>query len=913
MSKKIFISMNLLFISGVISRYYCKIKLVTIVFLILRNAEKLLVKSKENTKQSYFLASIEPDLEKNLFEAPRDNVDSTNVDSSDQNDLIPSMPKDASRLKAACLCIISGFMIHCASEVLAFVDAREILLIGNILQLTSMASLHSRCITFMNNIYLSKRFESLILSKIIPPLSTLMMHNITNFLKADRKKTITDDPNREIDRVYRDNLYKEFISCSCEFLSNVSSKTPVLEGEHNFVEVMSLLLINSEELNQDTILFIVKCLCNFSNSPEYRMKLSNQKVAEACMKVLEYCWKEDVKSFVFLFIANMCGTGSLCKHLINLGIIGKILEFLTVCKGSYRRYAILALANISYEDYSIHQIVGFGGIDVICTLCYSSVAHVRRQATRVLYSICQYSRGIYHKKLIGCKAEKALKYVLRKSTDPDEHTLEKSVVDMALFVLVRLRASSRGKIKEVEAFEDELDIEDKTFDYNLLEVELPKEENKRLAEEEKKIGNLFYTKKKWDKAVAKYTEGLKYDPTNVVLYCNRSAAYIQLEEFRLALSDANQCIEIDPTWVKGYFRKGKALIHLYEFTDAIEILERALTIDDNKEIRGALNYAYEQKLKDDHYVDLQYKKFGLDDIVLTFEKCSIIYSAKLLHRMRQIWEECVSENISEPTSGASMDDIAHRIYIWAKMLDINQFIQLEGIQHILFHTNIIHETDYDVVCNTKSQYDILIVILLSRYVFESFEWRVPAMKRLLELGMNPHVRKHIGTFISEIFLQKSKEESLRIPSHSKLFVRLGGLKNLALDFEEFPSLKSDIVDFFDSVTVSEWRSRPIEEIDFILEHLFSVVEDSKDKIDAKLYNVFGKLFSLPAVKDLDEEKSFDENDFLSFIQKEIQRNLIESVDEELLGSENEYKKIGYEIGKKWIRAKGVPSLEDDIL
>lgn len=887
-----------LILEGIISRHYCKTELINIVFTVLRHTEDILVLSKQKQQDKPFFWCIEAQV---LNDSPaKYEKEFGSVDS------IPNMPKDASRLKAACICVISGLMISCTEEVISRIDSREIFLARNILSLTSMASLHSRCIIFMNNIYISGQFEQLILTKIVPTLSTLMMLNITRFLKRNHKN-LPDDPNSEIDRVYRDNLYKEFISCSCEFLANLTANRQAFLPEYNFVDVIMLLFINSEELNQDSILLIVKCLCNFSNLHEYRAKLSTQQMASSLITVLECCWKEDVKSHIFLFIANTCGDGPFCKFLINTGIIGMILEFLTVCKGSYRKYAITALANISYEDFAVNQIVALGGIDIVSTLCYSNLYYIRKQAIRVLYSISQYGKGIYHSKLVNCKTEKALKYFLRKSAEIDECGQTTNIVDMALLILVRLRSHSKA-----ESIPGELNIKDNPLNFKLFDSEGPNEENKRLAEEEKKIGNFFYSKRKWDKAVLRYTEALKYNPNNVVLYCNRSAAYIHLEEYKLALDDANQCIEIDPSWVKGYFRKGKALIHINEYTDAIEVLKKALTIDDNSEIRGAMNFATEQKLQVDQFIENNYSIFNLDEVVQCLEERSIVYTYKLLSRMRQIWESCLKENDLLISNRSNLEDIAHRIYLWVKKLDIDYFIKLEGIEELLFETKLVHEMDYSAN-NMKSQYDILIVILLSRYIFESFEWRTRSMKRLLALGMNSVVRKHIGNLIAEIFLQKSKEDSLRIPSHKKLFVRLGGLKNLALDFEEYPALKSDIIEFLDSVTVPEWKSRPIDEIDFILEHLFGVIDDTKEKIDTKMYDVFGRIFSLPSVKDLDEGKAFNENDFLKFIQKEVQHNFIENTEEELLSNESEFKKIGYEMGKKWIQTKGIPAIEDDIL
>lgn len=40
------------------------------------------------------------------------------------------------------------------------------------------------------------------------------------------------------------------------------------------------------------------------------------------------------------------------------------------------------------------------------------------------------------------------------------------------------------------------------------------------------------------------------EPNNSILYCNRSAAYVRMSEYKLALNDALKTIELDPEWHK---------------------------------------------------------------------------------------------------------------------------------------------------------------------------------------------------------------------------------------------------------------------------------------------------------------------------------------------------------------------------
>ncbi|KAM3869221.1 stress-induced-phosphoprotein 1 [Diretmus argenteus] len=71
-----------------------------------------------------------------------------------------------------------------------------------------------------------------------------------------------------------------------------------------------------------------------------------------------------------------------------------------------------------------------------------------------------------------------------------------------------------------------------------------------------------------DKAVRCYTEALALDPSNHVLFSNRSAAHAKKGNYESALQDACQTIKIKPEWGKGYSRKATALEFLGRLDDA---------------------------------------------------------------------------------------------------------------------------------------------------------------------------------------------------------------------------------------------------------------------------------------------------------------------------------------------------------
>ncbi|XP_017771983.1 PREDICTED: tetratricopeptide repeat protein 28 isoform X2 [Nicrophorus vespilloides] len=80
-------------------------------------------------------------------------------------------------------------------------------------------------------------------------------------------------------------------------------------------------------------------------------------------------------------------------------------------------------------------------------------------------------------------------------------------------------------------------------------------------------------------AVALYTDALQLDPTNHILYSNRSAARLKQGLFAQALQDAVTARDLCPTWPKAYYRQGVALQCLDRHGEALAAFSSGLAQD----------------------------------------------------------------------------------------------------------------------------------------------------------------------------------------------------------------------------------------------------------------------------------------------------------------------------------------------
>jgi DnaJ family protein C protein 7 len=79
--------------------------------------------------------------------------------------------------------------------------------------------------------------------------------------------------------------------------------------------------------------------------------------------------------------------------------------------------------------------------------------------------------------------------------------------------------------------------------------------NMRLVARARAQGNDLFKAGKFAEASIAYGEGLKYEPSNPVLYCNRAACWSKLGRWSKSVEDCNEALRIQPNYTKALLRR----------------------------------------------------------------------------------------------------------------------------------------------------------------------------------------------------------------------------------------------------------------------------------------------------------------------------------------------------------------------
>ncbi|KAI4388112.1 hypothetical protein MLD38_000473 [Melastoma candidum] len=134
--------------------------------------------------------------------------------------------------------------------------------------------------------------------------------------------------------------------------------------------------------------------------------------------------------------------------------------------------------------------------------------------------------------------------------------------------------------------------------------------NVRLIARARVRGNDLFKTERFTEACLAYGEGLKLNPSNSVLYCNRAACWFKLGQWEQSVEDCNRALQFQPNYTKALLRRAASNSKLERWEEAVRDYDflRAEIPDDN-EVAEALFHA-QISLKKSLGEEITNMKFG---------------------------------------------------------------------------------------------------------------------------------------------------------------------------------------------------------------------------------------------------------------------------------------------------------------
>lgn len=92
-------------------------------------------------------------------------------------------------------------------------------------------------------------------------------------------------------------------------------------------------------------------------------------------------------------------------------------------------------------------------------------------------------------------------------------------------------------------------------------------------------GNALVKKGEHKKAIEKYSQSLKHNPTEVTTFTNRALCYLSVKQYRDAVRDCDEALMIDSSNVKALYRRAQAHKELKDIKACVDDLNKLLKVE----------------------------------------------------------------------------------------------------------------------------------------------------------------------------------------------------------------------------------------------------------------------------------------------------------------------------------------------
>eukprot|EP00048_Salpingoeca_helianthica_P005416 m.87634 g.87634 ORF g.87634 m.87634 type:complete len:520 (-) comp13591_c1_seq1:27-1586(-) len=157
------------------------------------------------------------------------------------------------------------------------------------------------------------------------------------------------------------------------------------------------------------------------------------------------------------------------------------------------------------------------------------------------------------------------------------------------------------------------------------------------AADAKAKGTEHYKKKEYDQAIHCYTIAIDMAPDEAApCLNNRAAAYMMLNKFELAASDARMALAKEPTNIKYHLRAGRCYLSLWRISDAQRHFSAALEIDPANADAIKENQALQELLRIEKSVEAAFTDKQFNNAISLLERALVQVPGADALRLRQV-------------------------------------------------------------------------------------------------------------------------------------------------------------------------------------------------------------------------------------------------------------------------------------
>ncbi|XP_022614434.1 mitochondrial import receptor subunit TOM34-like [Seriola dumerili] len=107
----------------------------------------------------------------------------------------------------------------------------------------------------------------------------------------------------------------------------------------------------------------------------------------------------------------------------------------------------------------------------------------------------------------------------------------------------------------------------------------PSDKDVKKGQALKEEGNALVKKGEYKKAIEKYSQSLKHNPSEVTTYTNRALCYLSVKQYTDAVRDCDEALMIDSSNIKALYRRAQAQKELKDLRSCVEDLNRLLGVE----------------------------------------------------------------------------------------------------------------------------------------------------------------------------------------------------------------------------------------------------------------------------------------------------------------------------------------------